>query len=293
MNKLVLTFMSTTFIASAVFAQANTTTTATTSVAPTSGASTVTVVTPKKIKGAFAHVSSKGIKGESTAVKVDTSNSLSVTYKPEEISYGARVKAYYSLVGENQTDDKTGEVLKQSDQKATFADLKLYATKTLGTIGASDATTLKGTLYLPTSDTSKEANQYSAIGAEYFIPFTLEKGFSTQVAFFPIYSLIKGDDKFFNETYAEVRYAYTDKLSTYVGVYHDFYGSVGDTTKKSKETLAPELGLDISFPEIVDLTFAITQSRNILNPTEKNVRKSYALLAPEETSVAVQAVVQF
>jgi hypothetical protein len=292
MNKLISSFMTTTFIASAVFAQAaNTTTTA---AAPTSGISTTTVAAPSKIKGSFTHVSSKAIKEDPTASKVDTQNVLGVSYKPEDVTYGVSQKVTYSIVGaEQKAKDTDTEFMKQSDAKATFKDLKLSAGKTFGSLGSSDPVTVKGVLYAPTSNASKNANQYSALAAEVYIPYTLTNGFSTQLAFFPIYSIKKGDDKFFNESYGEVRYSFTDKLSTYAGLYHDY--TAANAVKRSAEVLTPELGVDVSFPKIVDLTFAINQTRNILNPTEDEdtKRKSFALLAPEETSLAVQAVFQF
>jgi hypothetical protein len=283
--------MTTTFIATAVFAQATTTTSA----APTAGVSTTTAVSPKKIKGSFTHISSKAVKEDPKSSKLDTINAFGISYKPEDISYGASIKASYSLVGNQEINKDTEQIMKQSEAKTKFSDLKLNMTKSIGSIGVSDAATLKGTFYLPTSNVSKNSNQYSAIGAELYIPYTLSNGFSTQLVFLPIYSLKKGDDKFFNETFGEIRYSFNDKTSTYIGLYHDFTGSVGETTKKSAESLAPELGVDVSFPEVVDLTFAATQTRNILNPSagETAARKNYALFAPEETSLSVQAVFQF
>jgi hypothetical protein len=292
MIKLVMSFMTATYIANAAFAQA------TTSAAPTPGVSTTTAAAPKKIKGSFTHISSRGAKADPAATRLQTINAFAISYKPEEVSYGASIKARYDLVGKEELIDSKKPELgfkKQRDAKTDFSDLKLNATKSIGSLGSSDAATLKGTFYLPTSNNSKITNQYSAIGAELYIPYTLTNGFSTQLVILPIFKFIKGDDKFFNETFGEIRYAFTDKVSTYAGVYHDFYGTAGEATKRYKEEVSPELGVDVSFPEIVDLTFAATQTRNVLNPTEseETVRKSYALFAPEETSYSVQAVFQF
>jgi hypothetical protein len=281
--------MTTTFIASAVFAQATATTA---SLIPSTGVSTTAAETPNKFGGSFTHISTKGIKYDPTGSELSTQNVFALTYKPEEITYGASIKGVYSVVGKEQKAKPSDEsYMKQSDM--VFRDLKLAVGKSIGSLGSSDAATLKGVAWLPTSDKSRESNQYAAVGAELYVPYTLDHGFSTQLAFFPIYSLIKGDDTFFNETYGEVRYSFNDKLSTYAGVYHDFTGSAGETTKKSDEVLSPALGLDVSFPKIVDLTFEATQSRNILHPTGDVKRKAYAMMAPEETTVSVQAVFKF
>jgi hypothetical protein len=300
MKKILSSFMTTTFIASAVFAQANSSATAqassqaNTAIAPSSGAVTTVAPSAKKVKGSFTHLSSRDFKANSTTIQNSTENIFGVSYKPQDISYSASMKVYYDFVGRNQTDEKTGEKVEQTKQKALVSDLKLAATQTLAALGGSDPTSLKAFVLLPTSNKSHDNNQYLGAGLEYFIPYTLGNGFSTQVALFPTLKLLKGDDTFINYVYGEGRYAFTENVSTYLGVYHEYTGKLGVEKKRAQERILPELGLDVSVPEVVDLTFAVSQTRLVYSSKGTTPsRKDYALFAPEESSFNVQAAFKF
>lgn len=293
MNKIISSFMTTTFIASAVFAQANSSTAATPA-APSAGVVTTTAPATKKVKGSFTHGSSRGVKANSTTVANETENIFGVSYKPEDVSFSASIKVLYNFVGANQIDEKTSQKAEQSKQKALISDLKLAATQTMGSVGSSDATTLKGFVLLPTSNKSHENNQYFGAGAEYYIPYTLGSGFSTQIALLPTLKFLKGDDTFVNYVYGEGRYEFTEKVSAYLGAFHEYVGKFGINKKRIQERVLPELGLDVSVPEVVDLTFSVSQARMIYNTEpDATARKNYALFAPEESSFNVQAAFQF
>ncbi len=283
MKKLMTTYLVGTLLTSMAFAQSSTTSTSTT-VAPAA---------PSKFSGAVQQVIGQDIRKDENNVVTNSQTAISLGYKPADIKYSLSTVGEYGVAGKLKK-------LNADESKINFSDLSVSAGKNLGKVIGSEDAAGKVSLILPTTAKSRTAKQILGLQGRLDLSHKATNNLSLVAMIKPTLGAKYANraGSFSNVISAGYSYSITEAVSTGLTLEHVVKYSFGKLASKTSENIGPEVTIGYAPNANLDLTLAVTQTRNAFNPSKaddngKVARSKYAVMAPEETSASLTGTVLF
>lgn len=266
------------FLGSSVFAQSST----------AAGTSTTSATAPaNKLSLTMANQTNNSVFDTRTKGGASTLNVVSVGYRvTDDWKLAATARQDYKFVG-------TGE--DQSKESAKYRDFLLSGSTTYGSFLGTEKTPVKYIVGLPTSQRSMDAKQAFSLGAEIILEHELVGNLGSAVKFVPVWGLRNGSaDMLTAQTYGELRYTFTSKLSSYSYLEH-LIQAQNDDSPSVKKLEQAEVGLGVSYSpnKVVDLDLAMARTRHLLNSAANNPSEKFVFLDEKELSFVAGATLKF
>lgn len=276
------------FTHTAAVAQSSSTSTA--AGTSTTTAEAVKPASANKFGFLFANAMNKSIYATRKVGGADTVNVFSLSYKySDNWKYALTMTNDYAIPERGAKDDKY----------AVYRDAIVSASTTYGSLLGTEKTPVKYSIYLPTTEASKDVKQYLVTRADITLGYDITDKLSATSIFAPMAYVRNGPDQLRHYLWSEVRYSYTPAFSNYVYLEHDVRGMSDKSVEKTKEVASLGVGVGYSPNKMVDLSLAVSRDRylSVSNGENESIKKDpnaeFAFLDEREISYTTEVVVKF
>lgn len=231
--------------------------------------------------------------------KNDTFNTLETT----KIMGGATTENQFKLTNKINSSTQIGFLVgfkydlantsqNQADIKTKMNDFALDGILETGSLLGSDKTVTEGRIYIPTSEKSHVEHLNTQLRADVLMPYTLKNNMTAYLYFNPrLYNYENGLN--ITKLRSQARIGIGSTLHSYVALDHKIEMGTKVINKRTLEAMGPEVGIEWTPNSFVKLAFNVAQFRNVLNPTESNVRKNIALFDTKESEYDFMAQIKY
>lgn len=277
-------------IHTAAMAQSSSTSTSTAAGTSTVTAEATKSASAKKFGFTYVNAINQSIYNTRKVGGAATVNVFSASYK-----YSDNWKYAFTMTNDYNIP-KRGDV---DNKYAAYRDAIFSGATTYGNLLGTEKTPVKYSVYIPTTEGSKNAKQYLVTRADITLGYDITDKLSATSIFAPMVYVRNGPDQLRHYLWSELRYSYTPTFSNYIYLEHDVGGMSDKSLEKSKESASLGLGVGYSPNKIIDLSLAVSRDRSlsVSNAENESIKKDpnaeFVFLDEREISYTTELVVKF
>lgn len=196
----------------------------------------------KKVTFVMASEMSKDLSGPFLKNGLGSENSVSATFETfDDYKFGIAAVNTFSLAGVDKL---------QSDEKVKARDISFSLAKTYGSVLGTKETPVKFILNYPSSEDSQKSNLALGLGAEVKLAYEVDSHWTSTTVLKPYWGITgKADSpqRIKSALNSEMRYAHSDKASSYGFVTHKF--KVNSDYKSKNQTKIADPGEKVEEPK--------------------------------------------